>query len=92
MILSVFSCRKVIINSLFQEFVAKHTLIASFRANRLMDYFDKVQNSRIVRRSFYRLNNCIQKTLEKRNKARELKSQMSYQYLEPKWITSSVHI
>ena len=34
----------------------------------------------------------IQRELEKRNADRKKRNQLTYQYLEPKWQTNSIHI
>jgi len=71
------------------------TMLSSIRANRIMDYYDKVEDPklrRIVRRSYSRLHGCIQKTLEKRNAERKKNGLPGMQYLEPKWLTNSIHI
>jgi len=69
--------------------------LASVRANRLMAYYDKVQDKKlrkVVRKSYTRLHGCIQKTLEERNAERKKKQKSGAQYLEPKWLTNSIHV
>jgi len=69
--------------------------LGSVRANRLMAYYNKVQDEKlrnVVRKSYSRLHGCIQKTLEDRNAERKKNGQPGAQYLEPKWMTNSIHI
>ena len=70
-------------------------ILSSLRANRLFDYCEQVKDGRfknLVRKSYYRLNGCVQNKLAKRNAERKAKNQLGYQYLEPKWLTNSIHI
>jgi len=68
--------------------------LASVRTNRLMAYYYKIQDEKlrnVVERSYVRLHGCIQKTLEERNAERKKKQKSGAQYLEPKWLTNSIH-
>ncbi|XP_047133050.1 polyunsaturated fatty acid 5-lipoxygenase [Hydra vulgaris] len=67
----------------------------SFRANRLMDYSDKVQDKRfkkLVQQTYCVLNSKVQKTLEQNNAERRAAGQLTFQYVEPKWLTNSIHV
>jgi len=69
--------------------------LGSVRANRIMAYYNKVKDEKlrkVVRKSYTRLHGCIQKTLEDRNAERKKNGQPGAQYLEPKWMTNSIHI
>jgi len=69
--------------------------LGNFRVNRLMDYYDKVQDEKLrglVSKTYQKFQTCTQKTLEERNAERKKKGQLGMQYLEPKWMTNSVHI
>ena len=70
-------------------------MLGNFRANRIMDHYDKVQDpalGQLVWKYYRRFKSCIQKRLEKRNAERKKKSQLGYQFFEPKWLPNSVHI
>ena len=73
----------------------KSTKLGCFRANRLFDYFEKVQDKRfkdIVYKSYEKLRTCVQKNLEEENAKRLTAGDLTYQYLEPKWLANSVHV
>lgn len=66
-----------------------------YRANALLDYYEKVRHpalKEVVHNQYKRFNDCVQKELEKRNANRKANNQLGYQYLEPKWIPSSIHV
>ena len=70
-------------------------MLGNFRANRIMDHFDKVQDpslGRLVWKYYRRFNSCIQTRLEKRNAERKNIFKLGYQFFEPKWLPNSVHI
>ncbi|XP_047133086.1 polyunsaturated fatty acid 5-lipoxygenase isoform X1 [Hydra vulgaris] len=67
----------------------------SFRANRLMDYSDKVQDKKfkeLVQQTYCVLNSKVQKILEQNNAKRKAAGQLTFQYVEPKWLTNSIHV
>jgi len=71
------------------------SILSNFRVNRIFDYYEKVKDKRfgeLVRRSYHRMNGCIQKELSRRNAVRKKNGLLGYQYLEPRWLTNSVHI
>ncbi|XP_057301007.1 polyunsaturated fatty acid 5-lipoxygenase-like isoform X1 [Hydractinia symbiolongicarpus] len=69
--------------------------LSHFRANRIMDYYDRVNDKKLrylVKRTYNRFNSCIQRSLQRRNARRKAAGYLGMQYLEPKWLTNSVHI
>ena len=70
-------------------------LLGNMRINRIFDYYKKIEDkrlSKLIRKYHFHFHNCIQKLLERRNMKRKMKKQMGFQYLEPKWLTNSIHI
>lgn len=71
------------------------SLVGNMRVNRIFDYHDKLTDWRLralVLRFHGRMHGCVQRLLEKRNAERKFRNEMGLQYLEPKWLTNSVHI
>ncbi|XP_066931954.1 hydroperoxide isomerase ALOXE3-like [Clytia hemisphaerica] len=69
-------------------------IIANVRINRIFDYWPGVTDLKyraLVRKAWFRMKE-VQKTLAKRNADRKAKNQLGYQYIEPRWLTNSVHI
>ena len=69
--------------------------LASFRINRIFGYWEQITDQKfrqIVRKYQHRLITDVQKTLAERNAQRKAKNQLGYQYLEPRWLTNSIHI
>ena len=67
---------------------------AGIRANRLFDYSAQMADERagkLVQDTYERLTKNIQEVLEKRNRQRFERGDLTYQYLEPKWLTNSIH-
>ena len=68
--------------------------LAGIRANRLFDYSKRITDKRarvLVQKTYNRLNTCVQTILEARNRQRFERDDLKYQYLEPKWLTNSMH-
>lgn len=68
--------------------------LAGIRVNRLFDYSKRITDERarvLVQKTYSRLNTCVQTILEARNQQRFERGDLTYQYLEPKWLTNSIH-
>ncbi|XP_066921490.1 polyunsaturated fatty acid 5-lipoxygenase-like isoform X2 [Clytia hemisphaerica] len=68
--------------------------LASFRVNRLFDYSKLMLDKKarcLVKSTYNKLNLCVQKELEARNKARYERGDLTYQFMEPIWLPNSVH-
>lgn len=68
--------------------------LSSLRINRLFDYGLKLpdrKGSNLVLKTFQKLNTCIQKQLESLNAKRHKKGDLTYQYMEPRWLPNSIH-
>ena len=62
--------------------------------NTLFDYYDKMSDEKartLVKKTYVNFMTVIQTKLEARNKERFENGDLTYQYLEPKWLTSSIH-
>jgi len=71
------------------------TVLSSFRVNRIFDYHEKVKDKKfgeLVRKHHQRMHRCVQEKLARRNAQRKGKDLLGYQFLEPKWLTNSIHI
>ena len=69
--------------------------LQSFRANRIFNYWEEITDKnfrKISRKYHHKLNVEVQQKLQKRNAERKAKNQLGFQYLEPKWLTNSIHI
>jgi len=69
--------------------------LASFRINRIFGYWEQITDQKfrkIIRKYQHRLIKNVQKTLAQRNAQRKANNQLGYQYLEPRWLTNSIHI
>ena len=63
--------------------------------NRIFDYYEKVKDEsfgELVRKHYHRMNGCVQKKLSERNAERKNDGRLGYQFLEPRWLTNSIHI
>ncbi|XP_002167264.2 polyunsaturated fatty acid 5-lipoxygenase isoform X1 [Hydra vulgaris] len=70
-------------------------ILDSFRVNRLFDYSDKVVDKKfkhLVYKTYGKLNSCVQKKMETNNAKRKKLGQLTFQYIEPKWLTNSIHV
>ncbi|XP_047136503.1 polyunsaturated fatty acid 5-lipoxygenase isoform X1 [Hydra vulgaris] len=68
--------------------------LASFRLNQLFDYSKKMSHSesrKLIREKFKKLNTCIQQELSARNRDRFKNGDLTYQYMEPRFIPNSIH-
>ena len=62
--------------------------------NKLFDYYDKMPDEKsrtLVKKTYVKFMTEIQSKLETRNKERFKNGDLTYQYLEPRWLTSSIH-
>ena len=67
---------------------------AGIRLNRLFDYSKEMADERarkLVQETYDRLTKNVQEVLEKRNRGRFERGDLTYQYLEPKWLVNSIH-
>lgn len=69
-------------------------ILSSIRVNRLFDYSKRMSDQKarcLVQDTYSRLHKCTQDILEARNKKRFENGDLTYQYLEPKWLANSIH-
>ena len=67
---------------------------AAIRVNQLSDYSKKMTDERaqiLVLKTYNRLSTRTQSPLELRNLLRFKKGDLTFQYLEVKWLTNSIH-
>ena len=79
---------------LFQTQEVLTFTLASFRVNRLFDYSKLLSDNKarcLVKSTHTSLNSCVQKKLEEANKKRFDRGDLTYQYMEPKWLPNSIH-
>jgi len=68
--------------------------LGSIRVNRLFDYSSKMTSTKarcLVRDTYIELQTCVQKALAKKNQKRFENKDLTYQFMEPKWLPNSVH-
>lgn len=69
--------------------------LAGIRVNRFFDYSKRMTDDKgrhLVEKTYKRLMKCIQEKLEAKNLGRFYRGDLTYQYLEPKWLTNSIHV
>ena len=70
-------------------------LLAGLRMNTLFDYHDKMADDKarsLVKKTYVKFMSEVQRKLEGRNQKRFRDGNLTFQYFEPKWLTSSIHI
>ena len=69
--------------------------LAGMRYNQLFDYSKRLHDNEarnLVQDTYYRLNKCVQETLQLRNQGRYENNDLTFPYFEPKWLTNSIHV
>jgi len=69
--------------------------LSSLRLDKLFDYFNVLSDPQarsLVKSTFEFFHEDIQTTLEKRNAQRYREGKLTNQYMEPRWLTNSIHV
>ena len=84
-----------ILSSYFQTQMGQGLALSSLRLDKLFDYFHVLSDPQarsLVKDTFEYFHEDIQTTLEKRNAQRYREGKLTNQYMEPRWLTNSIHV
>ena len=79
----------------FQENTANGALLGTLRMNKIFDYSSELTDEKardIVEDTFSHFFTKIQPKLAARNAKRFKEGKLTFQYLEPEWLTNSIHV
>ena len=80
---------------LLQDQIVFAVILSGLRMNTLFDYYDKMADDKargLVKKTYVKFMSDVQRKLEGRNQKRFSDGDLTFQYLEPRWLTSSIHV